>query len=140
MKNFWRYCTLEQSRKLVELGIDRNVSAAHFSKPAASPERPFYLRHSSTFETMELKETYPAFDCSELGIMLDTYVMPFWIRFSLDEQFCQILVGNERYTYSGKTEAEARANLLIALLSGEITTTVTANKVNDRFQRFLERE
>jgi len=116
-------CTLEQARRLKELGIDQRSEYAHILVPVKG----FVLEHIAEFNRWAFqyneplsvdREKYSAFTVAELGVMID-------IKNKRDSVFNPELykIYHLLDNYTGKeSEAFVRASLLIsALLSGVIT-------------------
>jgi hypothetical protein len=127
-------CTLEQAKKLKGLGVAHKSQFHHFK------EKISFTAHGDDY--------WPAFSVAELGVMLphpsslnemggwlhnsecdtsSTDGMPWYLlwEFDLDKENA----GFGRHIISGKTEAEARAAMLIYLLENGV---ITADEVNQR--------
>lgn len=128
-------CTLEQAKKLSQMGISQNSFLEHCKKV----NRDWYIRNRPTIDTADFKETYAAYSVAELGMMLSTIEYEAW-GFSIlmcwyshtEEKWSAGLrnVRDEKYKYTGsaETEAESRAGLLIYLIENGFTTSVEVNE------------
>lgn len=125
-------CTLEQAKRLKELGVEAVPLYWHYcgfmTEKHGIVQYDFVLRYNSAHAV------YPAFTVAELGAMLPLY----YYSYEGDngkEWYC-LYDGNEslyeKYEFTNsKTEAEARAKMLIHLLeTGEITATDCNNRLN----------
>lgn len=133
-------CTLEQSMRLNELGIDLSSQFAWCWNGAmltSEFEKAFFLNLEGFKE--EWPEAYPAFTSSELGIMLPqtikyrkTQVADIKIsRFNAWTIFYNRRSSGMNVLMSeSKNEAQARADMLIQLLENQFVTSEFINSQN----------
>jgi hypothetical protein len=148
-------CTLEQARLLKTLGIRQDVSYAAWLKNNCQDETEFWcwpvispgVSHQGYSSPAKYcLEGFSAFTVAELAVMLPDYY-PSW-RFKKDEKsqerlwIVTVICGPKppgiddihtahEFDRHGKTQAEALATLLIALLE---TETITPAEVNERLK------
>lgn len=124
MKNIeWQVCSLEQAKKLNELGVAQNSLFTivydslndRWDYTGMSPEALSLLDQTNGTS----KEFYSAFTVAELTFMIGRGVRRdrLWITFYRDECYCQVVsLFGDRITKEGETEAIAKANMLIHLI------------------------
>lgn len=143
-------CSLEQSKRLKELGV--SCKTLFYWSDCSKPREPeiFELTYQSYTSKCGWKEEvnyYPAFTVAELGVMLpQNFEDGSFITMRVNEEWIDL--NNEREYMRGRwiihpinddsvsdnipdytTEAEARAAMLIYLLENNLTT---AQEVNER--------
>lgn len=136
MKLEQQVVTLEQAKRLKELGVFENAFASWVFDPLN--ER--WDLSKLNVEQLQLvnpdKEAYPAFTVAELGVMLpDLYISGY--ASNKTATCCHYKEADkqrnvkevEKWQGKGNTEAEARAAMLIYLLENGHTT---AEEVNQR--------
>lgn len=150
MKLIDQVCTMYQGNRLKELGVTVSPIFSHFktASHAGIALTDMYVRHihiltGSGYWEDEI-ELIPAYSVAELATMLPDYY-PSW-RFKVNESsddckwVATIICGPKppgiddihtahEFDRFGKTQAEALATLLIALLE---TNVITADEVNKR--------
>lgn len=146
-------CTLEQAKKLRELGVDFYGLFVHYTNKVLTEDRGVILKEktASWAAIGEIKNGgvinyYPAFTSSELGIMLPETngVMAFSTHYNdhFGQWECELrdLVkweGGESmpplaHEEEADTEAEARAAMLIHVLENKLATVEEINnRLND---------
>lgn len=144
-------CSLEQAKKLIELGVYAPSAFVYFKAPNHSGIAlgNMYMRHiriltGSAYEEKDVNIT-PAYTVAELGTMIDDFVNHSrrngkgeWeakfkpvIPHAAPHRIQDAMVAT--FT-THKTEAEARASLLIHLLE---TNWLDAEKCNERLSKFI---
>lgn len=112
-------CSLELAQKLKELGV-RQESLFYWQEYMETKISCVFGRHryfngteSSAFTVAELGEMLPTEVLGELTDMLPTRTISGGFRVNLDD---------EGMLYAGKSEADARAKMLIYLLENKLIT------------------
>jgi hypothetical protein len=125
MKLQSQVCTLEQAKKLNELGVKQD--SLFFWIDRKDKSRVVFL---GMIEDIEKLATYSAFTVAELGVMLPCYYVVYYTG-AYGYCVCRKMEEGElqRPLLRGNTEAEARAAMLIYLLENDLTT---AEEVNQR--------
>lgn len=108
-------CTIEQAKKLKELGVIQESEFAYFM------DKNHLVRRNRNYELSEVD--YCAFTVAELGVMLCKYANDCW--WYKGAEWVQ-LTQNETVF---QTQAECYADFLIHLLE---TKAITAEEVNQR--------
>jgi hypothetical protein len=121
MKLEYQVCTLEQAKKLHELGVAQNSLFYYYQDKVPSNPNMYYFGYkqdSMPFQisfsqkgklsTSNIHAEYSAFTVSELGVMLPP--------------------ANDLQVESFKTEAECRASMLIELMQRNIITNKQCNQ------------
>lgn len=131
--NNWKYCTPEQGKRLVELGIEAG-ELMHYKKFDYNDET--FVWTSKLQGATKKPATAPAFDVAELGVLLPHGIIdnsdedkpafyPIKACKEDDETFNCMWLYNRNFNC--KTEAQARANLLIYLLENNHVTAAECN-------------
>jgi hypothetical protein len=135
----WKYCTPEQGKRLVELGVDNESSKMIYvyNRPKISTPGEWKLSAKSGNVNWDFPE-YPAFCCSELGVLLPpdaaAYATTCKTNIITKETywFCSMLEGISK---GEPTEAQCRARALIIFLERGWITAAECNarlkKMND---------
>ena|SRR6187402_2783288 len=127
MKTELQVCSLEQAKKLKELGVEQLVSLFEWTVYCPDPtgEKYYYIVMDNNHPDAGHAEIIAsAFTVAELGIMLPLYCDSrkdgsWWV---CDEG----LTGN-CVEFHADTEAEARAAMLIYILENSLTTSQDIN-------------
>lgn len=115
--------TLEQAKKLKELGVKQESLFTHIVQAEARYHGIHYAMIEDLYirdEQYVLWDEYSAFTVAELGEMLPMFPEYSWqtYKHSADDEWrCQVMDGQEGVC---KTEAQARAFILIHLLENNI--------------------
>lgn len=128
-------CSLEQAKKLKELGIEQNTEFTWVCvMPDPVGEQWYYVpaaRHDTRKEIENAENLAAAFTVAELGVMLPLYYSSY-VSDNRKSWYCLKDGTQEDYSKyeftESKTEAQARALMLIHLLENEIE----AEEVNSR--------
>jgi hypothetical protein len=128
MKLEQQVCSLELAKKLKELGIDDYNSLFHWryggkSKPELQRFNRSHTGHELTNNDDVTFEWCSAFTVAELGEMLPQYFSNTKVEPFLFEGYIQDIGNKEEF--SGDTEANCRANMLIYLLENNLLTPPT---------------
>ena len=129
MKLEQQVCTLEQAKKLKELGVEQkvlyqwkvnDVQTVVIDTPMAMWIERYVPPVGNAF--------YAAFTVAELGVMLPNYYESH--KGAMDDTwYCGMLEGGDgEYFAIEKTESEARAAMLIYLLGNHLTTPEEVNQ------------
>lgn len=116
-------CTLDQAKRLNDLGVVQGASAFYHNTNSGEIE---HNSHHKTGTFYHAKYCFSAFTVAELGVMLKGRTMPIW--WDLWEGFCY-KEGSQPRGYG--TEAQARAAMLLYLLENKC---ITAEEVNKRLE------
>ena len=132
-------CTLEQAKKLKELGV--TAEPLFWYVIDIDPITPLDIIQKWQHSNFDQCEKYSAFTVAELGVMLPDgktidpeYTQIVTCRSYSDSSlyvcFCERVIGDNEPTIEqfGDTEAEARADMLIYLLENHLTTPEEVNK------------
>ncbi len=148
-------CTIEQAKRLKELGIDGGSHFYHVPWKAsdfegcfigAKCDKGFYHDLDGMVETFDAPEYYPAFTVAELGAMLPDqtktnsniefaelfikydgeWVVGYDVDMQTEGGYGATVKEAYRVMY-GETEAQARAAMLIHLLENNLTTASDCN-------------
>lgn len=123
----WQYCTFKQAKELFDLGINANSNMKWLLIKHGNGRHTYKIEETSIADLLfkRFKEDsinaevdiYPAYNVAELGLLCTGTIIgsSFWLR-NFHKNNIQLLEGNTKTDFSGKTEAEARANLLIHLV------------------------
>ncbi len=128
-------CSLEQAKRLHELGIEKHKSLfSYWPNPrvleggAVEPDGTYEILPTNTKRTYASAVKDSAFTVAELGVMIDDY---FESHSSMDKKtwYCGRLEGGEdEYFGMCNTEAQARAEMLLYLIGNGLITVEEANK------------
>ncbi|HYE53689.1 MAG TPA: hypothetical protein VD996_02560 [Chitinophagaceae bacterium] len=118
-------CTLEQAKKLKELGVAQETAVWYWSRYYVQDIDDFV--ESVNLGIMDLNGDYAAFTAAELGMMLGSGQNH--IQRSVDGRYRINFEDGASYW----NEAEARASLLIYILQKEYVSVI---EVNQRLQSF----
>jgi hypothetical protein len=126
MKLQSQVCTLEQSKRLKELGIIQESYLYHyfFDNVPRNLSGQWKLHH----EYHKNFEHYSAFTVAELGVMLSTTDNIHWSsRIMTDKiSYCHVELYNDAWG-AYENEAKGRAELLIHLLNNNVLTPEEVN-------------
>jgi predicted amino acid racemase len=125
MKLQSQVCTLEQAKKLNELGVKQDSLFYWIDRKDKSR-----VVYSGLIEDIEKLTTYSAFTVAELGVMLPCYYVVYY-TVAHGYCVCRKMENGElqRPLLTGCTQAKAGAAMLIFLLENNLTT---AEEVNQR--------
>ena len=140
MKLEQQVCTLEQAKRLKELGVDQNCSYLCFLENSAgkymldtiegnfnSHCRDYEISvHPGGFEASFVEQAIAVFTVAELGVMIDWNHVSQSGPYKEDQHFYCF---THLHDYSNENEAVVRADVLIYLLENNLTT---AEEVNQR--------
>ncbi len=130
MTNEQKVCTIDQSKRLVEHGVEdesyfmwSEIDEKHFLNVATTAKK--LLRHGQKKFGTECKlKLWPAYDVAELGLMLPELSNSTW-----SDEFSYWIANNDifeaaidREIISTKSEAIVRAELLLYLLDNNLIT------------------
>ena len=126
MKIEQQVCTLEQAKKLMALGVTAEPLYWHVID--IDPLTPMDIIQKWQHSNFDQCEKYPAYNVSELGVMLPNYYESH--KGAMDDTwYCGMLEGGDgEYFAIEKTESEARAAMLIYLLENNLTTPEEVNQ------------
>jgi hypothetical protein len=121
MKTKDQVCSLEQAKKLVELGVVLDTTLLWYKTndgweliPGKTPSCKFNKKNFERFKF------YPALNVAELGVLLpyDERFGAAWYSGANErgEIYCHIYNDAEEQVFHAKTEAQARADALIWLI------------------------
>lgn len=123
MKPENQVCTLEQAKRLEELGVNGD-SAFYYAYPTMNSGWRICL--AGCFFMGDGSEFYPAYNVAELGAILPRYNSS-WFGNNTMGETCWVCLGGKRSDY-GDTEAQARASKIIFLLENNYLTAEECNK------------
>lgn len=118
----WKYCTPEQGKRLVELGIEAGEFTFVYYKGDT-----FVVRDVRLYsEDPECSIICPAYCVSELGVLLPEKRTPIWLNGGV----YSFTIGDSDWSNwrQYNTEAQARAEMLIHLLENNHVTAADCNK------------
>jgi hypothetical protein len=120
-------CSIEQGKKLTELGI--TAQSLFWHTVNIDPITPKDIMQKWQHSHFAISEKYPAFTLSELGQMLDseTYTQRTGSEYSEYANWEWINDGNETASGVYATEVEARAEMLITSLTNGSMSAETCN-------------
>jgi len=119
-------CTPEQGKKLTALGVTAEPLYWHVID--IDPLTPMDIIQKWQHSNFDQCEKYPAYTVAELGVMMPEYYETHKGPIS-DTWYCGILeAGDGDYFSIEKTEAAARASMLIYLLENHLTTPEEVNQ------------
>ena len=122
MKIEQQVCTLEQAKKLVALGVTAEPLYWHVID--IDPLTPMDIIQKWQHSNFDQCEKYPAYTVAELGVMLPPMFRTYHER-NKGMWYCEY---KGHWTEDFKTEAEARAAMLIYLLGNHLTTPEEVNQ------------
>lgn len=118
-------CSLEQAKKLKELGVEYSDCFWMFIKSSTVTDDNHFLADKPTAGVIGYTEMIPAFTVTELGVMLPEFCDSrkdgsWWV--------CEEGLTGDCVGFHDDTETEARAAILIYLLENNLTTAEECNK------------
>lgn len=127
-------CTLEQAKKLKELGVEYEDAFWLYIKSNSVSDENYFLADITSAEKIGYLKSYPAFTVAELGVMLPVGFISFKVMAGKEFSCCKLKENYPEIDFSftskfNTTEAGARAETLIYILERKL---IAVEEVNER--------